>query len=83
MKKTAIILLAGMFGAGSAMAGGHAGGGATVDTSDNGEVNIVDAVMTLDTLFIGKAVVPAPGMDECGVDPTKDALGCAAYEACD
>ena len=53
------------------------------DTSDNGEVNIVDAVMILDILFVGNAVVPAPGIDQCGADPTKDALGCDVYEACD
>ena len=46
-------------------------------------VSLVDAITSLDALFIGNATIAAPGMRACGADPTDDAIGCEAYDACD
>jgi hypothetical protein len=51
------------------------------DSDDNGAVNITDAVRILNVLFLGIGVIPAPGPDTCGPDPSDDALGCASYTA--
>ncbi len=46
------------------------------DANDDGEVDLSDAVATLGVLFLGNGEIPAPGRNECGVDPTDDDLGC-------
>lgn len=53
------------------------------DTNDDGELDIVDVLSSLMAQFTGAHVVPRPGFDACGVDPTPDALGCSFYVACD
>jgi hypothetical protein len=52
------------------------------DADDNGAVNITDAVRILNVLFLGLGIIPPP--NECGVDPTEDALtpGCASHPPC-
>jgi hypothetical protein len=52
------------------------------DSNDDGLVNISDAIMTLSALFLGQGPLPPPGMTDCGVDPTEDALGCEAVSPC-
>lgn len=52
------------------------------DSNDDGQLNIADGVYVLGTLFGDGPPAPAPGMSDCGPDPTSDALGCEAY-ACD
>ena len=46
------------------------------DSNDDGDVDISDAIATLDVLFLGGDPLPAPGLTVCGDDPTADALGC-------
>ena len=45
------------------------------DVNDDAGVNIADAIFTLQFLFGGGVMPPAPFPD-CGSDPTGDALGC-------
>ncbi len=52
------------------------------DSNDDGKVDISDAINTLGVLFLGSGMIPLPGVTDCGVDPTKDALGCGSHEAC-
>ena len=51
------------------------------DADDNGLINLTDAVLVLNHLFAGD---PAPSVpfENCGADPTADALDCAAFAAC-
>jgi hypothetical protein len=51
------------------------------DANDDGAVNLSDAAFTLGFLFLSGAEPPAPRLG-CGVDPTADALDCAAYDGC-
>ena len=51
------------------------------DANDDGKVDIADAIKILAHLFAGAGPLPAP-FDECGIDPTIDALGCASYTPC-
>ncbi len=46
------------------------------DVNDDGAIDVSDAVYELSYLFSGAAAPPAPGVDNCGVDPTADALRC-------
>jgi hypothetical protein len=41
-------------------------------------LDISDAIRLLDFLFLGAQAPPDPGPTTCGVDPTPDAIGCAA-----
>ncbi len=50
--------------------------GDACDANDDGAIDISDAVATLGALFLGDAPLPAPGAQNCGVDPTDDGLGC-------
>jgi hypothetical protein len=50
------------------------------DADDSGAVDITDAVRILNVLFLGVGTIPPPGIDECGADPTADALAACAYE---
>lgn len=51
------------------------------DSNDDGAVDISDASSTLRFLFLGNAVIPPPGFNNCGADPTADEIGCAAQPA--
>lgn len=53
------------------------------DANDDGEVNVADAIMALSSLFLEDTPLPAPGPDDCGVDPTEDELECESYSDCD
>ena len=46
------------------------------DSNDDGTVDVSDAIATLGVLFLGNGVIPLPGMNECGIDPTEDDVGC-------
>jgi hypothetical protein len=48
----------------------------SADADDSGDVNLTDAIRVLNVLFLGIGVIPSPGSDNCGPDPTDDALGC-------
>lgn len=51
-----------------------------LDFDDNGKVEITDPVANLSHQFLGTAPPPAPGKEQCGVDPTDgDDLGCEDY----
>jgi hypothetical protein len=52
------------------------------DSDDNGFFNLTDAIYTLQALFMGGTYPPAPGMEQCGSDPTNDALDCDQYDSC-
>ena len=52
------------------------------DSNDDGARDISDAIETLGVLFLGNGEIPLPGMTECGVDPTEDAVGCGEYNGC-
>ena len=52
------------------------------DVNDNGNVNIVDIVHLLLMIMDGTPQVPAPGIINCGPDPTADALDCVSYDGC-
>ena len=50
--------------------------------SSDGRVDISDPIGALGVLFLGNGIIPLPGMIECGVDPTDDALDCEHHESC-
>jgi hypothetical protein len=50
------------------------------DADDDGGVVITDAVRILNVLFLGIGTIPAPGMEDCGSDPTVDALEGCVYD---
>ncbi len=52
------------------------------DTDDSGQLDLADAVATFNYLFLGAAAPSAPGPEDCGADPTADALSCGAVESC-
>ena len=52
------------------------------DANDDGLVDISDPIVTLQVLLLGQVTIPPPGLRDCGRDPTKDGLSCAAYEHC-
>jgi hypothetical protein len=55
------------------------------DVDDDGVLTIVDPIFNLMFLFLGGAVPPPPSVPTgtaCGLDPTPDGLGCAAYLPC-
>jgi hypothetical protein len=45
------------------------------DSNDDGRIDISDPIHTLSFLFLAEPAPPAPGPEECGVDPTADFLG--------
>ncbi len=49
------------------------------DANDSGALDLADAVFTFEFLFNGGAVPPAPGVTQCGDDPTPDDLGCEEF----
>jgi len=52
------------------------------DSNDDGQVSMADAVTTLSVLFLGVGSIPAPGVSQCGEDPTQDDLPCSADHTC-
>lgn len=52
------------------------------DANDDGLMDLSDAVRLLGFLFLGAPPPPAPGMSECGTDPTDDALPSCLQAAC-
>jgi RNA polymerase sigma factor (sigma-70 family) len=51
-----------------------------LDSNDDSKVDISDSLFALQRLFLGGSPPPAPGLEECGLDPTPDALGPCAYD---
>ncbi len=52
------------------------------DTNDDARVDIADTIFVLNYLFAGGPVLPSPGPEDCGPDPTAPPLGCDVYESC-
>ena len=46
------------------------------DANDDGAIDIADAILILNALFGTMATIPAPGILDCGPDPTSDGLDC-------
>ena len=51
------------------------------DANDSGAVDLSDTVFVLSHLFLGGSPPPPP-FPACGVDPTRDSIGCALYLSC-
>lgn len=51
------------------------------DSNDDGEVDISDTINSLTFQFLGGSI-PSPGPNDCGKDPTDDALNDCLYENC-
>jgi len=51
------------------------------DANDDGEIDIADAISTLNHLFANSGRIPAP-FRCCGIDPTIDDLDCASFPPC-
>ncbi len=51
------------------------------DANDDGKLDIADAIAILSHLFAEAGPLPPP-FDECGTDPTVDALECAGSSSC-
>lgn len=52
------------------------------DVNDDGQVNIADPINLLYVLGVPPTPPPPPPYLFCGEDPTDDALGCDAADAC-
>jgi hypothetical protein len=52
-----------------------------LDVNDDGAVDIADPLASLFHLFFGNPRPPEP-LDDCGMDPTEDSLGCVAFGPC-
>ena len=52
------------------------------DSNDDGTLDISDAVTTLGVLFVGEGMIPPPGKESCGPDPTTDGLRCESFPPC-
>ncbi len=52
------------------------------DADDTGAIDITDAIYLLSYLFLS-GPFPQEPFDECGIDPTIDALSCESSEACE
>ena len=55
----------------------------TADANDDGLVDISDGLHILNDFFREGTGIPDPGPFDCGIDPTPDAIGCAAYPICE
>jgi hypothetical protein len=55
------------------------------DSNDDGGVDVSDAVFVLNWLFLGGAAPPAPGPQDCGLDPSTSPayLGCERSQLCE
>lgn len=52
------------------------------DSNDDGNLDLADAIFILGAIFNDGSQPPAPGSENCGVDPTDDALDCEVYGSC-
>ena len=52
------------------------------DSNDDGTLDVSDPVTLLGMLFSGFGDLPAPGPQNCGADPTSDALDCSTFSGC-
>lgn len=59
------------------------------DAGDSGSLDISDPIWILAWIFLGGPAPPSPSpsalkylLEDCGTDPTPDALGCAAFPPC-
>ena len=52
------------------------------DANDDGTLDVSDPVTLLGMLFSGFGDLPAPGPQNCGADPTSDALDCSTFSGC-
>jgi hypothetical protein len=55
------------------------------DTDDSGAVDLSDPLNNLSFLFLGAFDIPAPGPENCGIDPTPEEpeLGCVSFAPCE
>ena len=51
----------------------------SLDANDDGEIDIVDPMVTLSLLFFPSVEALLPPYRDCGVDPTTDDLDCQSY----
>lgn len=54
----------------------------SADATDDGLVDVTDVIKIAGYLFMG-AAEPPPPFSECGLDPTKDAIGCDSFSPCE
>jgi hypothetical protein len=54
----------------------------SADIDDSGQVNITDAIVHLQHLFLG-GPPPSEPAGQCGFDPTPDDLTCETFKACE
>ncbi len=52
------------------------------DSNDDGATDISDVIATLEVLFLEQGMIPFPGMETCGVDPSDDDLTCEQFSNC-
>jgi hypothetical protein len=52
------------------------------DVDDDGRINITDGIAVAAYLFLGTAPAPSSPFEQCGPDPTSDALLCAEFSPC-
>ncbi len=53
------------------------------DFDDSGEIDVTDPIASLAHQFLGGPAAPAPGIANCGTDPTGDGLDCSSFAPCD
>ena len=52
------------------------------DANGDNSTNITDGVFILNFLFQAGTEPPAPGHEECGLDPDQDDIDCGEYNSC-
>ena len=52
------------------------------DTDDDSRLTVGDAIRIFNYLFLGGNAPAAPFGEECGADPTDDALTCTEFTGC-
>ena len=52
------------------------------DVNDDGAFDLSDGLYLLNRLFLGGPAVRAPGIFQCGLDPTEDNFGCEFFPPC-
>jgi len=52
------------------------------DSDDSGSVELSDAILLLELLFVGDRTLPGPGAGLCGFDATPDTVGCEVFASC-
>ena len=53
------------------------------DSTNDGNVDVTDAILLFNYLFLGGTAPAAPGPVSCGPDTGEDDLDCASYNSCD